>query len=110
MEPEFTIRQWRVVNDFACGPESWGMGDYRPLIDQIAKLKFNRLYVFIYAYQPFLKFEAGGVTRSSGTLWFGFSYPITDDMIGRELFDDRREFWNPDLPSQRRFRGTGGCG
>ena len=98
MEPEFTIRQWRVVNDFACGPESWGMGDYRPLIDQIAKLKFNRLYVFIYAYQPFLKFEAGGVTRSSGTLWFGFSYPITDDMIGRELFDDRREFWNPDLP------------
>ena len=31
MEPEFPIRQWRVVNDFACGPESWGIADYRQI-------------------------------------------------------------------------------
>lgn len=98
MEPEFPIRQWRVVNDFACGPESWGIADYEPVLDQLAKLKFNRIYVYIYAYQPFLHFACRDVTRNSGTLWFGFRYPITDDMIGRELFDDRGEFWNPDLP------------
>ena len=98
MEPEFPIRQWRVVNDFACGPESWGIADYQPVLDQLAKLKFNRIYAYIYAYQPFLHFACRDVTRSSGTLWFGFRYPITDDMIGRELFDDRAEFWNPDLP------------
>ena len=98
IEPEFPIRQWRVVNDFACGPESWGIEDYQPVLDQLAKLKFNRVYVYIYAYQPFLHFTCREVTRNSGTLWFGFRYPITDDMIGRELFDDRAEFWNPDLP------------
>ena len=98
IEPEFPIRQWRVVNDFACGPESWGIADYQPVLDQLAKLKFNRIYVYTYAYQPFLQFACREVTRNSGTLWFGFRYPITDDMIGRDLFDDRAEFWNPDLP------------
>jgi hypothetical protein len=24
MEPILPVRQWRVINDFACGPESWG--------------------------------------------------------------------------------------
>ncbi len=98
LEPEFPIRQWRVVNDFACGPESWGIADYRPVLDQLAKLKFNRIYVYTYAYQPFVHFACREVSRQAGTLWFGFRYPITDDMLGRELFDDRAEFWNPDLP------------
>ena len=35
MEPVLSIRQWRVINDFACGPESWGIGDYRPVLDQL---------------------------------------------------------------------------
>jgi hypothetical protein len=43
LEPLLPVRTWRVINDFACGPESWGMSDYRPVIDQLAKLKFNRL-------------------------------------------------------------------
>ena len=110
MEPEFPIRQWRVVNDFACGPESWGIADYRPVLDQLAKLKFNRIYVALYAYQPFLHFKCRGVTRSSGRLWFGFRYPITDDMIGRDLFDDRGEFWNPDLPVDANYQQLAAAG
>ncbi len=98
MEPELAIRQWRVVNDFACGPESWGMADYRPVLDQLAKLKFNRILVSLWPWQPFLHWECGDVKRRSAWLWFDYHYPITDDMVGRELFGDAEEFWNPELP------------
>ena len=98
MEPNLTIRQWRVVNDFACGPESWGIEDYRPVVDQLAKLKFNRVYAFIWPYHPFVHYEVRGVKRSSGTLWFGDRYPVDDDTVGREVFGEVNEFWNPDLP------------
>ena len=98
MEPTLPVRQWRVINDFACGPESWGMGDYRPVLDQLAKLKFNRILLSVWPWQPFLHYEVKGIKRESATLWFDFHYPITDDMVGRHLFDDEEEFWNPDLP------------
>ena len=98
IEPRLPVRQWRVINDFACGPEAWGMGDYRPVIDQLAKLKFNRILLSLWPWQPFLHYEVKGVKRESATLWFDFHYPITDDMVGRHLFGDEDEFWNPDLP------------
>ena len=98
IEPRLPVRQWRVINDFACGPEAWGMGDYRPVLDQLAKLKFNRILLSVWPWQPFLHYEVKGVKRESATLWFDFHYPITDDMVGRHLFGDEDEFWNPDLP------------
>jgi hypothetical protein len=98
MEPALSVRQWRVINDFACGPESWGMGDYRLVLDQLAKLKFNRILLSVWPWQPFLHYEIKGVKRNSATLWFDFHYPIADDMVGRDLFGDEEEFWNPDLP------------
>ncbi len=98
MEPTLSVRQWRVINDFACGPESWGIEDYHPMLDQLAKLKFNRILLSVWPWQPFLHYEVKGIKRESATLWFDFHYPITDDMVGRHLFDDEEEFWNPDLP------------
>jgi hypothetical protein len=98
LEPRLPIRGWRVINDFACGPESWGMADYRPLIDQLAKLKFNRLFLAIYPWQPFLDLKVRGIQRRWATLWYDFHYPITADIIGRGLFGAGPEFWNPDLP------------
>ena len=74
------------------------MADYRPVLDQLAKLKFNRVFVVIYPWQPFLHMEVDGIARRSAHLWFDMHYPITDDMPGRQLFDNRPEFWNPDLP------------
>ena len=97
-EPLLRVRWWRVINDFAMGPESWGMADYRPVIDQLAKLKFNRIGLSTWPWQPFLDLEIKGIKRQSATLWFNFHYPITDDMPGREIFGDEEEFWNPDLP------------
>ncbi|RKU35944.1 hypothetical protein C6496_15150 [Candidatus Poribacteria bacterium] len=98
IEPTLPVRQWRVINDFACGPEAWGMGDYRPVLDQLAKLKFNRILLSVWPWQPFLHYEVKGIKRESATLWFDFHYPITDDMVGRHLFGNADEFWNPDLP------------
>ena len=98
MEPNFPIRSWRVINDFAMGPECWGIDDYRPVLDQLAKLKFNRIVLATYPWQPFLDFEFKGITRRSATLWFNYQYPITDDMPGRHLFGDEPVFWNPDMP------------
>ena len=97
-EPTLSVRQWRVINDFACGPESWSMADYRPVLDQLAKLKFNRILLSVWPWQPFLHYEVKGIKRESATLWFDFHYPITDDMVGHHLFGDEEEFWNPDLP------------
>jgi len=47
-EPVFPIRWWRTINDFACGPESWGIEDHRKLIDQLAKFKFNRILLYLW--------------------------------------------------------------
>jgi hypothetical protein len=106
-EPLLRVRWWRVINDFAMGPESWGMADYQPVLDQLAKLKFNRIGLSTWPWQPFLHLEIKGIKRKSAALWFNFHYPITDDMPGRELFGDEEEFWNPDLPAPRTARQAG---
>jgi hypothetical protein len=97
-EPTLRVRQWRVLNEHAMGPISWGIADYRPVLDQLAKLRFNRVLLYIWPGQPFLPLEYKGIKQTSGTLFFGNRYPITDDMIGRSLFGNEKEYWNPDLP------------
>ena len=98
MEPIFRVRAHPSIQDYAPSGESWGMADFRPLIDQLAKMKFNRLNVLAFGYQPYLDWQLNGIKRSSASLWYDYRYPITPDMIGRQLFDNRPEFWNPDLP------------
>ena len=102
-EPALPIRQWRIINDFACGPESWSVAEYRPVIDQLAKLKFNRLHFSLWPWQPFVHYAHKGIERSTAYLWFDYHYPITDDMIGRELFGDEDEFWNSDFPRRQGY-------
>lgn len=97
-EPVFRVRMWKTMGDFAMGMESWGMADYRPFIDQLAKLKFNRIRVSSGPSQPFLSLTIKGIKQQSATLWYGEHFPITDDMPGRSLFGNATEFWNPDLP------------
>jgi hypothetical protein len=104
LEPALTVRQWRVVNEHAMGPVSWGLADYRPVLDQLAKLKFNRLFAYIWPLQPFVHYEAGGIKRRSAELFFGFHYPVTGDMPGRKLFGEQLEFWNPDFPRNASYQ------
>lgn len=98
MEPAFTVRAHPSIQDFVNSGESWGMADFKILIDQLAKHKFTRINAYAFGWQPFLDWECKGIKRSTSWLWYDDHFPITDDMIGRELFDDRAEFWNPDLP------------
>ena len=100
MEPIFRVRAHGTTNvDFADSGEGWGFKDFRQLIDQLAKMKYNRLNVGGYAWQPYLKYEVDGIKRQKVTLWYGFHYPITPDMPGRTAFPPgMTEFWNPDLP------------
>lgn len=98
MEPLLRVRAHPTIQDFANSGESWGMADFRVLIDQLAKLKFTRMNIYPFAYQPYLHYEMKGIKRRSAWLWYNFHYPITDDMVGREVFGDLPEFWNPDLP------------
>ena len=98
MEPLLRVRAHPTLQDFANSGESWGMADFRILIDQLAKMKFTRMNIYPFAYQPYLHYELKGIKRRSAWLWYDFHYPVTDDMVGRELFGDVPEFWNPDLP------------
>jgi hypothetical protein len=100
MEPTFRVRAHGTTNvDFADSGEGWGIKDYRPLIDQLAKMKYNRLNVGGYAWQPYLKYQVDAIRRQTVALWYGYHYPITADMPGRSAFPpNMAEFWNPDLP------------
>jgi len=98
MEPLLRVRAHPTIQDFASSGESWGIADFRPLIDQLAKLKFTRMNIYPYGWQPFLHYELRGIKRKSAWLWYDYHYPITADMPGRQLFGNATEFWNPDLP------------
>ncbi len=98
MEPILRVRAHPTIQDFASSGESWAAADFFRLIDQLAKLKFSRINVYPYGWQPYLHYELKGIQRKSAWLWYDYHYPITPDMPGRELFGDATEFWNPDLP------------
>jgi hypothetical protein len=110
MEPVFRVRAHPSIQDYASSGESWGMADFRPLIDQLAKMKFSRLNILAFGYQPYLDWQSDGVKRSSAHLWYDCHFPITPDMAGRELFGDGVEFWNPDLPYNSSYKKLAAAG
>ena len=96
-EPVFPIRAWRTVNDFPIGFESWGAEDQQKLFAQLAKQKFNRILISVYAWQPFVDFKAGGVQKSTAMSWYGEKYPIQRDTPGKVVFNGADVFENPDF-------------
>ncbi len=97
MEPELRVRTWRTVNDFAVGPESWGLTDHRAFLRQLAKMKFNRVMLSVYPWHPFVTYEFGGVRKETSLLWFGEQYPVDGDTVGKKVFRGARLFENPDF-------------
>ena len=110
MEPVFRIRGHPTFQDFAASGEAWGVADFHVLIDQLAKMKFTRMNIYAYGWQPWLHWEHKGIQRRSASLWYGYRYPITPEMWGRELFEDAEEFWNPDLPLGGSYEETMAAG
>ncbi|MEX1231149.1 MAG: hypothetical protein WEB58_12965 [Planctomycetaceae bacterium] len=102
-EPAFPVRAWRTVNDFPIGFESWGAEDQQKLFVQLAKQKFNRILVSVYAWQPFVDFNAGGVNKSTAMLWYGEKYPIHRDTPGKVAFNGAEVFENPDFAGKEGY-------
>lgn len=78
MEPVFRVRAHPSIQDFADSGESWGAADFHRLIDQLAKMKFNRLHIYAFGWQPYLDWECKGTKRKSAWLWYGYHYPLSD--------------------------------
>jgi hypothetical protein len=103
LEPNVRVRTWRTINDFAIGPESWGLAEHQRVLRQLAKLKFNRVMMAHYPWQPFVHYEFGGVKKQTGVLWYGWKYPIDADTAGRTAFRGAKEFTNPDFAGKETY-------
>lgn len=103
LEPNLRLRTWRTVNDFPIGPESWGLADQRQLLKQLAKLKFNRVLIQVYAWQPFVDYEFGGVKKQTALQWYGYRYPVDGDTAGRAAFRGATVFENPDFAGKTTY-------
>jgi hypothetical protein len=103
LEPSLRVRTWRTVNDFAIGPEAWGIVEHRRVLRQLAKLKFNRVMLAVYPWQPFVDWEFRGVRKQTSLLWYGWRYPIDSDTAGRAAFRGANEFTNPDLAGKQTY-------
>lgn len=96
-EPQLRFRSYRGVNDLATSLVFYGLKDYRHLIDQLAKLKFNVFYVQTYPFQPFVDYQFRGQKKTTGVLHYGWKLPVHALTIGRDLFGGRSEMENPEL-------------
>jgi hypothetical protein len=103
LEPTLRLRTWRTVNDFAIGPESWGLAEQKRFLGQLAKLKFNRVMLAFYPWQPFVHFEFKGVKKKTGMLWYGWHYRVDGDTPGRAAFKGAKEFENPDFAGKTTY-------
>jgi hypothetical protein len=103
LEPSLRLRTWRTINAFAIGPESWGLADQKRLLGQLAKLKFNRVMLSVYPWQPFVHYEFRGVPKKTALLWYGYRYPVDGDTPGRVAFRGAAVFENPDFAGKTTY-------
>ena len=97
LEPQLRSRTWRTINDFAIGPESWGLEEHKRFLKQLAKMKYNRLMLSVYPWQPFVEYEFGGVKKTTALHWFGEEFRVDGDTVGKKVFHGARVFENPDF-------------
>jgi hypothetical protein len=63
MEPIFRVRAHPTIQDFADSGECWGIDEFRTLINQLTKMKFNRINIYVFDWQPYLQYNIGGNAR-----------------------------------------------
>ncbi len=103
MEPEFRTRTWRTINDFAIGPESWGLADHKKMLRQLAKMKFNRVLLSVYPWQPFVDYEFHGVKKQTAMLWYGERFRVDGETPGKKVFGRAKYFENPDFAGKATY-------
>lgn len=105
-EPDLKLRSFRTYNDFATCECLWPAKDYRLLINQLAKLRFNAILFCVRPYDPFIDLRFRGARKTLAAPNYGWMPQIKQDDPGYSLFvesgDARRgAFANPDLVGQR---------
>ncbi len=96
-EPTQSVRAFRVLDPLVTGTEFWSERDHLRLITQLSKLKFNVLIAAPYSWQPFEKYEFGGVAKTSATSNFGLPLTVAPTDAGRAVFKGAKVFSNPSL-------------
>ena len=97
MEPNMRIRCWRMINEHAHGPISWSLEETQRFLHQMAKMKYNRIHLQLWAEQPFVHYTFRGVAKPPGVFFFGRTFPLDDDTIGREKLPGTKFYTLPDL-------------
>jgi hypothetical protein len=90
-------RAWRTSDPLPTGFSSWGLRDQRPMLRQLARLKYTQLDLDVRAWQPFDDFEFAGVKKETGVLWYGWRIEVSGDTAGRGAFKGAKVFENPDF-------------
>ncbi len=103
MEPALRTRAWRTINDFAIGPEGWSAADQKKLFRQLAKMKFNRITLAVYPWQPFVDYEFKGVKKKTAQLWYGEKFRVDGDTPGKIAFGGAQYFENPDFAGKQTY-------
>ncbi|MGD9644519.1 MAG: alpha-glucuronidase family glycosyl hydrolase [Pirellulales bacterium] len=96
-EPALATRAWQAIDDMPIGSSAWGLAEHKRVLGQLAKLKFNRVILNVYPWQPFVDFEVDGIRKSTAELFYGWKFPVDGDTAGRSAFQGAHEFTNPDL-------------
>lgn len=83
LEPTIKSREWTLLDPDPIGFGAWGADDYKKLLRQLAKLKFNRVLLAVNPAEP--------------PLPFGRRLVVAGDTPGRKAFKGTKEFENPAL-------------
>jgi hypothetical protein len=103
-EPNLRIRSWRTINDFSIGPESWSLEEHKRMLTQLAKLRFNRVMLQVYPWQPFVDYQFNGVAKQTALLWFGDRFDIPRGSPGRNALQGLSVFENPEFAGKTSYQ------
>ncbi len=103
LEPMLSSRTWRITLGEPISPESWGLAEHEHLIQQLAKLKFNRLVLSFAAYQPYVDFEFQGTKKQTGISWPGPTFKVDGDTAGRSAFRGAKVFETPEFAGKKTY-------
>lgn len=93
LEPAPRLRGWYLSNRWMMDTAAWTLDEYRVLLTQLAKLRFNHVTIHLPTDQPFLHLEYDGVVRKTATGLFGIN--VTGDTLGRKVFGGAKRFEQP---------------
>ena len=95
IEPSLRERGWYFAAGHPENSGSWSVAEFRSVLRQLAKLKFNRIVVPVRAEEPFVEYDYPGIPRTTSVIWQGKTFPVSGDTAGRKAFGGAKYFEHP---------------